>query len=90
MPAFAFEFEHSKVEGVRFHWHAQPVEIIERDGRAVGVRFVRTIPGEPDASGRRKAEPVPESEFDFACDMVIPALGQSRVTELLHNPTGST
>ena len=28
MPAFAFEYDHSKVEGVRFHWLAQPVEIV--------------------------------------------------------------
>jgi dihydropyrimidine dehydrogenase (NAD+) subunit PreT len=88
MPAFSFEYDHSKVEGVQFHWNAQPVVIIERDGRAVGVRFVRTIPGEPDASGRRKAEPVPESEFDFACDTVIPAVGQSRVTRLLQDTSG--
>ena len=88
MPAFSFEYEHSKVEGVHFHWNAQPVAIIERDGRAVGVKFVRTTLGEPDATGRRKAEPVPRSEFDFACGMVIPALGQSRVTKLLQGTRG--
>jgi dihydropyrimidine dehydrogenase (NAD+) subunit PreT len=88
MPAFSFEYDNSKVEGVQFHWNAQPVAIIEREGRAVGVRFVRTAMGKPDASARRKAEPVPGSEFDFACDMVIPALGQSRVVNLLKNTAG--
>jgi dihydropyrimidine dehydrogenase (NAD+) subunit PreT len=88
MPAFSFEYDHSKVEGVQFHWNAQPVAIIERDGRVAGVRFVRTAPGEPDASGRRKAQPVPESEFDFACDMVIPAVGQSRITKLVQDTRG--
>ncbi len=88
MPAFSFEYDNSKVEGVHFHWNAQPVEILERAGRAAGVRFVRTTLGVPDASGRRKAEPVPGSEFDFACDMVIPALGQSRVVSLLKNTAG--
>ncbi len=73
---------------MQFHWNAQPVEILEREGRAAGVRFVRTALGEPDASGRRKAEPVPGSEFDFACDMVIPALGQSRVVSLLKSTAG--
>jgi dihydropyrimidine dehydrogenase (NAD+) subunit PreT len=88
MPAFSFEYDNSKVEGVQFHWNAQPVAIIERAGRAIGVRFVRTALGAPDASGRRKAEPLPGSEFDFACDMVIPALGQSRVVSLLKNTAG--
>jgi glutamate synthase (NADPH/NADH) small chain len=77
MPAFPFEYEHAKVEGVQFHWLAQPVEIL-----ATGVRFIRTALAEPDASGRRKAQPIPGSEFEFACDMVIPALGQSRMSEL--------
>ena len=78
MPAFPFEYDHSKLEGVRFDWLAQPVAIVARDNRAVAVRFVETRLGEPDASGRRKAEPVPDSGFEVPCDMVIPALGQSR------------
>jgi glutamate synthase (NADPH/NADH) small chain len=88
MPAFSFEYDHSKVEGVQFHWIAQPVAILDHEGRAKAVRFVRTDLGAPDASGRRKAEPVPGSEFDFPCDLVIPALGQSRLTSLLENTRG--
>ncbi len=88
MPAFSFEYDHSKVEGVQFHWLAQPVAVQESHGRAAGVRFVRTTLGEPDASGRRRAEPLEGSEFDFACDLVIPALGQSRLTSLLEATRG--
>jgi glutamate synthase (NADPH/NADH) small chain len=88
MPAFPFEFDHSKVEGVRFHWLAQPVEIMERNGRAVAVKFVETGLGDPDASGRRKAEPIPGAHFEVACDMVIPALGQSRFVGMLHEARG--
>src|SRR5439155_19344603 len=77
MPAFRFEYDHSKVEGVRFHWLSQPVAILEQDGAAAGVRFIKMTLGEPDASGRRRPVPVAGSEFDFPCDMVIPALGQS-------------
>ena len=80
MPAFPFEYDHSKVEGVRFHWLAQPVAVIEARGRAAAVRFVQTRLGEPDATGRRNAQPVPGSEFEVPCDMVVPALGQSRLT----------
>jgi dihydropyrimidine dehydrogenase (NAD+) subunit PreT len=74
MPAFSFEYEHAVREGVRFSWQVQPVEI-----RAEAVRCVRMELGEPDAGGRRTPVAVPGSEFDFPCDMVIPALGQSRL-----------
>ncbi len=80
MPAFPFEYDHAKVEGVRFHWLAQPVAIIEEGGRAAAVRFVRTTLGEPDASGRRHAHTIPGSEYEVSCDMVVPALGQTRLT----------
>jgi glutamate synthase (NADPH/NADH) small chain len=88
MPAFPFEYDHAKVEGVRFHWLAQPVAVMERDGRAVAVKFVQTKLGDPDATGRRKAQPVPDSEFEVACDMVVPALGQSRLTGALGQTRG--
>ena len=31
--------------------------------------------GEPDASGRRRPEPVPGSEFEIPCEMVVVAIG---------------
>jgi dihydropyrimidine dehydrogenase (NAD+) subunit PreT len=77
MPAFPFEYDHAKVEGVQFHWLAQPMEI-----RAQGIRFIRTKLSQHDATKRRRPVPIPGSEFEFACDMVIPALGQSRMSEL--------
>jgi len=84
MPAFQFEYDHSKVEGVRFHWMAQPVAILEENGRAAAVKFLRTRLGDPDSKGCRIPEPIPGSEYQMACDMVIPALGQSRLTATLH------
>jgi len=76
MPAFPFEYDHSKIEGVRFHWLAQPVAILEENGRAAAVKFAdtRLAAGVP--------ERVPGTDYEVACDMVIPALGQSRSTEL--------
>src|SRR4051794_38204303 len=101
MPAFPFEYDHAKVEGVRFHWLAQPVAIVEEAGRAAAVRFIRTTLGPPDARGRQRATPIPGTEYEVSCDMVVPALGQSRLTAQLqletHNgsilvdrPTGRT
>jgi len=88
MPAFSFEYDHSKMEGVRFHWLAQPVEIVGKDGRVTSVKFVETRLGRVDESGRRKAEPVQGSYFECACDMVIPALGQSRLMGTLQETCG--
>jgi glutamate synthase (NADPH/NADH) small chain len=82
MPAFSFEYEHAQTEGVQFHWFAQPVEILESGGRVSGIRLIKTRLSEIK-DGRRAAEPIDGSEFDFACDMVIPALGQSRLGNLL-------
>ncbi len=79
MPAFSFEYDHSKVEGVSFHWLAQPTEIVVHYDRAVAVRFVETRLGEPGRDGRRVVEPVTDSEYEIPCDMVIPALGQKRL-----------
>jgi glutamate synthase (NADPH/NADH) small chain len=85
MPAFGFEYDHAKIEGVSFHWLAQPVEIVVHYDRAVAVRFVETRLGEPGRDGRRSVEPVPGLEYEIPCDMVIPALGQKRLMgDLLH------
>jgi glutamate synthase (NADPH/NADH) small chain len=85
MPAFGFEYDHSRTEGVSFHWLAQPVEIVVHYDRAVAVRFVETRLGEPGRDGRRKVEPQEGSDYEIPCDMVIPALGQKRLMgDLLH------
>jgi glutamate synthase (NADPH/NADH) small chain len=88
MPAFKSEYDRSKVEGVRFHWLAQPMEIIGFEGRAAAVRFVETRLGAPDDSGRGAVIPVTGSQYEFACDMVIPAIGQARLTTLLKYTRG--
>ena len=82
MPAFHFEYERSRAEGIHFHWLSAPVEVVGHEGRVAGVRFVKTRLASLEG-GRRKPEPVPDSEFLFPCDMVIPALGQSRLGGLL-------
>jgi glutamate synthase (NADPH/NADH) small chain len=83
MPAFKAEFERSKREGVRFHWLRQPVEILGAEGRAESVKFVETCLGAADAAGRHSVQPVEDSFYYEPCDLVIPAIGQSRLTKLL-------
>jgi dihydropyrimidine dehydrogenase (NAD+) subunit PreT len=88
MPAFPFEYDHAKREGVVFHWLLQPVGILEENGRASGVSFAHTRLSAPDSSGRRASEPEPGAELVFPCALVIPALGQSRLVEMLGTTRG--
>lgn len=74
MPAFAFEFAHAKQEDVDFCWAAKPVRIIGQTGSVVGIECVRLKPN---------LETIAGSEFIIACDMVIPAIGQSRTLGLI-------
>ncbi|HOO22523.1 MAG TPA: NADPH-dependent glutamate synthase [Clostridia bacterium] len=76
MPARLEEVEHAEKEGVRFVTLANPIEILGTT-QVEGVKCVRMRQTEPDESGRRKVEPVPDSEFVIECDQVIMSLGTS-------------
>lgn len=82
MSAFEFEYEHAKQEGVQFLWHSQPVAI-QRDER--GRLLLETVQVR-QASG--KLEAVPDSQASIACDLVVPAIGQSPLMELLKQMRG--
>jgi glutamate synthase (NADPH/NADH) small chain len=76
LPARAEEVHHAEQEGVRFEYLAAPVAVLGDDARWVtAVRCQRMELGEPDASGRRRPEPVPGSEFEIPCDMLVVAIG---------------
>jgi formate dehydrogenase beta subunit len=77
MPADPWEVEGAEEEGVRIEFLVLPVRIlVDENDRVTGVECVRMALGEPDASGRRRPEAVPGSEFVVECDTVIPAIGQ--------------
>jgi glutamate synthase (NADPH/NADH) small chain len=76
LPARAEEVHHAEQEGVIFELLAAPLEVLGDENRWVtGLRCQRMALGEPDASGRRRPEPIPGSEFVIACDMVVVAIG---------------
>ncbi len=78
MPAHHVEAGDTEKEGVDFVFEAAPTEVLDDgDGKVRGLRCARMAPGAPDASGRRRPEPIPGSEFDIACDVVITAIGMS-------------
>jgi formate dehydrogenase beta subunit len=76
MPADRVEIAEAKEEGVSFHTLVAPVRIVAEDGRVVGLECRRMQLGAPDASGRRRPEPVEGSEFVMDCDVIVPAIGQ--------------
>ena len=90
MPAFQFEYENSKLEGVEFRMQTQPIAIhADPTGRRVAsLECLNMELGPPDASGRRRPESVPNSNFLLACDMVILATGQSRFVDFLQRCVG--
>lgn len=75
MPAFAYEYELAKKDGVQFMWQTSPARVLG-ELYVDGLECVRMELGEPDARGRRTPIPVPDSKFILEVDMVIKALGQ--------------
>ena len=77
MPA-ANEVHEAIEEGATAIFQAGPTRIItdEQTGKVSGVEFIRMQLGEPDASGRRRPEPAPGTEFTIPCDRVLLAIGQ--------------
>lgn len=85
MSAFRFEYENAKLEGVRFHWWLQPDSIVLSDG-GKQIRAIRCTRVESKDNGELRA--VGGTEEEFACDMVIPAIGQSPLLEFLQSCRG--
>lgn len=76
MPGSKKEVVNAKEEGVDFEFMVQPIRIeVDDQDRVIGIRLLRTEMGEADASGRRRPQPIPGSEFVMAADAVIVAFG---------------
>ena len=77
MPSSAWEVEEAEEEGVHLRLLAAPVRVIGDGGRATALELIKMRLGEPDASGRRRPEPIPGSEETMPVDTIIAAIGQS-------------
>ncbi|HSB05180.1 MAG TPA: FAD-dependent oxidoreductase, partial [Thermodesulfobacteriota bacterium] len=88
MPADAVEIHDAEEEGVKFHYLCNPVRIIAKEGKVVGVECIRMELGEPDESGRRRPVPVKGSEFFIETDILIPAIGQAIDLSFLEEKDG--
>jgi glutamate synthase (NADPH/NADH) small chain len=82
LPAYAHEVAEARDEGVRFRWLTAPLRYLGTT-RLSGVECTQMRLGEPDASGRRRPEPVPDSAFVLEADTAVAAIGQRPRLELL-------
>jgi glutamate synthase (NADPH/NADH) small chain len=76
MPARAEEVHHAKDEGVRFMNLHSPLEFIGNEqGILTSVKLVKMSLGAPDDSGRRRPEPIADSEFILPIEVAVVAVG---------------
>lgn len=89
LPARHEEIENAEEEGIIFKLLHNPTRIIGNDqGEVAALECIRMELGEPDASGRRRPIPIPDSEFQFPVDNVIVAIGQGPNPILLRTTPG--
>lgn len=88
MPAFRYEYDLAKLDGVLFHWYTQPVRIIGEEGRVTGIECMRTRLEQGNGRERGKVVPIPRSEHTIQVDMVVRAIGQKPVTDLFRTIPG--
>ncbi len=78
MPAWKEEVDRYIRSGGHILALTQPVGYVtNQSGELTGLRIARTELGDPDDSGRRRPEIVPDSESVLSVDMVIEAVGQT-------------
>jgi glutamate synthase (NADPH/NADH) small chain len=88
MPAFNYEYELAMSDGVQFEFYAQPLRIIKGgDGRAAGVEFARTRVDDP-IHRDGPLHVVAGGNFVLSADMVVKALGQQPLLDLLKSLPG--
>ncbi len=85
IPAGKEEVEEAEKEGVKMLYLTSPVGFVG-EGKVRSVKLVKMELGAPDASGRRRPEPIENSEFELKVDTVISAIGYIPDAEALtHN-----
>jgi len=74
MPGSAREVNNAEEEGIKFIWLSNPKKFIGSD-KVSSLLVERIKLGNPDSSGRKKPEPIPNSDFEIKADIIIKALG---------------
>ena len=74
MPGSIREVNNAEEEGIEFIWLSNPKKFIGSD-KVSSILAGKMRLGEPDESGRRKPESIPNSDFELKTDIAIKALG---------------
>ncbi|MCX7927804.1 MAG: FAD-dependent oxidoreductase [Candidatus Omnitrophica bacterium] len=83
MPANEDEIKEAQREGVRFVFYAAPKEILSDNKGCVRALLVqKMVPGDFDASGRRRPIPTEET-FEIEADTILTAIGESVDSDFL-------
>jgi len=84
MTAVREEVDDAIREGISIEYLTTPVEILGDGNKVTGIRCQRMVMGEMEADGRRRAEPIPGTEFVIDADHVVVAIGQQPNTSQLN------
>ena len=76
MPAIPEEVDDAEREGVQFVFLAAPARLQSSNGRVSAIECQRMKLGAPDASGRRRPEPITGDRFIVPADTVLSAIGE--------------
>ncbi len=77
MPAQRDEIVAAIEEGIQIHELLSPVEILGQDGHIRAMLCQRMKLEEPDAQGRRRPVPIPDTTFQMAANTIIVAIGEA-------------
>ena len=86
MPAWSVEREKAMKDGVHFMILTQPLGFRSSNGKLTGIKLCPTQLGEPDASGRRRPEPIMTVAYELDMDIAVEAIGQAppeQIAEIL-------
>jgi NADPH-dependent glutamate synthase beta subunit-like oxidoreductase len=76
MPAIEEEIIGAEEEGIKLEFLAAPVDFVKNNDIITKMKCQKMELGEPDASGRRRPVPIPDSFFELDASTVIAAISQ--------------
>ncbi len=83
MPAFEYEYNLAKADGVKFLWHTVPRRVVDTNGKVSGLECHKV-----KVTSDNKLESIPNSDHVIPCDMVVKALGQDGLYDLYKSIPG--
>ena len=89
MPAGELEVSLAEEEAIKILYLTTPIKISgDKKSKVTALECIKNSLGEPDASGRRRPEPISGSEFTLPVDMIIAAIGQAPDASFMEGKSG--